>query len=100
MRSFKEYGEDGSDSEEASNGEEVRAIVLQEEIIPAFEKIEDFEEDDLIQDFEQKGTIQSDQAIVFQGAVFDFKVSRTTPIEAMDKDKSAMFGPLIDHLKF
>ena len=61
MRAFKEYGEDGEDSEEASNGEEIRALVLQEDIIPSFEKIEDYEEDDSIQDcFEQKVRIQAE----------------------------------------
>ena len=42
----------------------------------------------------------SNRSVVsFQGVNFDLKVSRTTPIETLDKEKSATFAPLIDHLK-
>ena len=64
MLAVNENGE-GSDSEEESNGEEVRAAILQEDVILSYPQYDDFEEDDYVQDFEQKRVISSDQTIPF-----------------------------------
>ena len=54
--------------------------------------------DTYIEDYDEIRVINSVRKISFQGITFDLEVSRTTPIEVLDKAKSAMYAPLIKHL--
>ena len=98
MRACYMAGQD-EDSENRSDGEEERANILTDDIVIQCDNLSDFDGDAYNRDLEQIRVSTNRSTISFQGVNFDLKVSRTTPIEILDKARSEMFAPLIRHLK-
>lgn len=87
------------DGESRSDGFDERANIQMDDIVVHGEDFSNFEGNTCNLASQQIRENSNRSAVSFQGVNFDLKVSRTTPIEILDKEKSATFAPLIHHLK-
>ena len=85
------------DSDFASDGERERVMLMNEDLEIQVNDDSDLHLDTQLEDYDETRVIKK-KKIQFQGITFDLKVSRTTPIEVLDKTRGALFAPLIKHL--